>query len=308
MAVHTRETVVGLFVMLGLLIGIGAVVWLGASNVLEGGPSYVAYFDESVGAIGSGSPVKYLGLEVGSVTDISVSPDPMLMAVVMTIRRPGLVTDHTVAEIEIVGFTGVGFVELSQKTEKVAVRQLSFQPPLPVIASQRSGGFGSLVADARHIAERVEALDLQGVVDELRATARSTRNLVTGPDIHRTVDNLARASDALNDITTRVDRMVASDSFERMPEEAERALSDAQAAITVARKQIEALRLAQTSREVKEAVGAVSDRSQVITVQVEELLQDLLQASQSLNRLLERLDRDPSALIFGKPIPRRHER
>lgn len=308
MAAHTRETMVGLFVTGGLLIGIGAVVWLGASDLFKGGASYVAYFDESVAAIGSGSPVDYMGLEVGTVTGISVSPDPMLIEVVMKISRPELVSDHTVAQIQTLGFTGVGFVELSQKKEKVTARTLSFRPSLPVIVSQRSGGFGAVVADARRIADKVESLDLEGVVNDLRATAQSARDLVGGPDVRRTVANLARASEALNDITTRVDRMVASDSFEHIPDEAGRALSEARRAIADARNQIESLRLAQTSQEVNRMVGTVGDRSQLVAAQVEELVQDLRQAAESLNRLLERLDEDPSALIFGKPAPRQPQR
>ncbi len=55
-------------------------------------------------------------------------------------------------------------------------------------------------------------------------------------------------------------------------------------------------------------VGNVDDRSQVIAAQVESLLQNLQQASDNLNRLLERLDQNPSELIFGKPAPRRRDR
>ncbi len=307
MAGHTRETMIGLFVTIGALMAIAGVVWLGASDIIRGGTSYVAYFDQSVAALGGGAAVRYMGLEVGSVGSISVSPDPTLMAVTMRIRRPDLVTDHTVAEIQTVGFTGVGFIQLKPVKEKVEPRQLGFQPPYPVIPSRSSGGFGELITSAHEIAGTIESLDLQGLVDDLHATVRSARKLVGGPELQHTVANLAEASGRLDDLTGKVDRMVGSDSFQRIPVEAEQALSDAQAAIADARKQIDALRLAQTSREVNEMVGTVNDRSQVVAAQVEDLVRDLRQASDSLNRLLERLQQDPSALIFSQPAPRRNQ-
>ncbi len=312
MAVHTRETMVGLFVAIGLLVGIGGVVWLGASEILKGGHMYVSYFDHSVGSIAGGSPVKYMGLEVGSVRRISVSPEPTLMQVVMKIRRPDLVTDKTVCEIQSVGFTGVGFVELTQKKDAAEAHELApsldFKAPYPIIPSQQAAGFGSLIADAKKIAGQIESLNLQQIVDGLDATVQSANKLVSSPSLEQTMDNLAAASGKLDDITTRVDRMVASDSFAEIPGEAHEILTNAQRLLSDARAQVESLQLAQTSQEVEQAVGNVDDRSQVIAAQVESLLQNLQQASDNLNRLLERLDQNPSELIFGKPAPRRRER
>jgi phospholipid/cholesterol/gamma-HCH transport system substrate-binding protein len=308
MALRTRETMVGLFVTIGLLIGIGGLVWLGASEVLQGGTRYVSYFDQSVAGISSGSPVKYMGLDVGSVSSISVSPDPTLMAVAMRIRRPDLVTERTVAEIQSQGFTGASFIELSQKDKKVEGRKLPFQPPLPVIPAQRAGGMGALVSDASQIADKIESLDLQGIVDDVRSTVRSVKSVATDPNIHRTIDNMTQASLKLHEITARIDRLVASDSFEQIPSRTEQILRQAQQAVADARKQIEALRLGQTSQQVSQMVGTVNDRSKVIAAQTEELLQELQQASDSLDHLLERLKENPSALIFGKPAPKRDQR
>ena len=308
MAGRTREMMIGVFVTVGLLVGIGAVVWLGAAADLRGGKSYVAYFDQSVGTIADGSQVRYLGLEIGTVTGIAVSPDPTLMAVTMKITRPDLVTPRTVAELASLGFTGVGFVELSPAAKPVQAPSFAFQPPLPVIPTRRSAGFSAVIADAKRIADKIEALDLKGVVDDLRAAASSARDLTGGPDLKRTVASLAAASGRLEDITARVDRMVASEEFRRLPADAAGVLQQARNTIARAREQIEALQLAETSRRVNRVVGSVDDSTQVITAQVEELLQDLRQASDSLNRLLERLGENPSELLFSKPAPRRNER
>lgn len=310
MAVRTRELMVGLFVTFGLLVGIGGVVWLGASEVLKKGALYVSYFDQSVGAISSGSPVKYMGLEVGSVRRIEVAPDPNLMAVVMKIRRSQLVTERTVCEIQTLGFTGVGYIELLQRRPGEAGNppELSFEPELPVIPSRPSAGMASIMDQAGDFMARLRSLDIEGVVSNVNATVRSADDLVSSPALKHTVDNVAEVSRTLDDVASRLDRMVASDDFAHIPGETEQTLADARLLLADARKQIESLQLAQTSKEVDHLVSDVDDRSQVVSAQVEELLQDLRQAVNSLDRLLERLENDPSQLIFGKPAPRRGER
>jgi len=60
----TSKFMVGLFVTVGVFIGLVAIIWLGASNYFEKGLMYVTYFDESVQGLQADSAVKYRGVEV----------------------------------------------------------------------------------------------------------------------------------------------------------------------------------------------------------------------------------------------------
>jgi phospholipid/cholesterol/gamma-HCH transport system substrate-binding protein len=62
----TSKFLIGLFVIGGTLIGVGAVVWIGASKYFQKGATYVTFFDESVQGLQVDSSVKYRGVDVGS--------------------------------------------------------------------------------------------------------------------------------------------------------------------------------------------------------------------------------------------------
>jgi len=64
---------IGLFVTLGIILGLVIVVWLGAARYFEKGEMYSAYFDESVQGLQIDSSVKYRGVDVGRVVAINVA-------------------------------------------------------------------------------------------------------------------------------------------------------------------------------------------------------------------------------------------
>ena len=80
---------IGLFVTIGVLIGLIAVVWLGASKYFEKGGTYVTYFNESVQGLQKDSTVKYRGVDVGRVEKIRVAADNNLIEVVIKVNLKG---------------------------------------------------------------------------------------------------------------------------------------------------------------------------------------------------------------------------
>src|SRR4030042_4893928 len=115
MARRTSKFMIGLFVTIGILIGMVAVVWLGASKYFEKGATYVTYFDEAVQGLQLDSAVKYRGVEAGRVEKIRVAPDNRLIEVVMKINLRGKLEHEYVAQLKAAGITGIVFVELDGK-------------------------------------------------------------------------------------------------------------------------------------------------------------------------------------------------
>src|SRR3972149_9372392 len=115
MARKTSKFMIGLFVTIGILIGMVAIVWLGASKYFEKGATYVTYFDESVQGLQVDSAVKYRGVEVGRVEKIRVAPDNRLIEIIMKIDLKGELERDDVAQLKAAGITGIVFVELSRK-------------------------------------------------------------------------------------------------------------------------------------------------------------------------------------------------
>lgn len=65
----------GLFVVLGSLVGFAGLVTLGAGRFDKATLPFVTFFDESVQGLDLGSPVKFRGVRIGAVSAITVAPD-----------------------------------------------------------------------------------------------------------------------------------------------------------------------------------------------------------------------------------------
>jgi phospholipid/cholesterol/gamma-HCH transport system substrate-binding protein len=63
---------IGLFILAGMAVGVGALVLLSADALREPSQFIETYVDESIQGIEVGSPFKFRGVKVGSVSEISV--------------------------------------------------------------------------------------------------------------------------------------------------------------------------------------------------------------------------------------------
>src|SRR5262245_12926514 len=122
MAQRTNHWKLGLFVVVGLAVGIGAIFWLGLRRLNRDAVPAVTYFDESVQGLDAGSPVKFRGVTLGTVSTITVVPDQRHVEVWMRIYTdalkrlgfdPNRPRDPNVrVQIASAGITGVRFVQL----------------------------------------------------------------------------------------------------------------------------------------------------------------------------------------------------
>lgn len=112
---ETRSSyfLVGLFVI-GLTLG--AVIfgtWILGSNKEQNFIPLAVYFPGSVNGVSVGSVVKYRGVQVGTVTAISLDPEHPQYILVMTHVDPKTpLRLDTKASLEMVGITGLAYVEL----------------------------------------------------------------------------------------------------------------------------------------------------------------------------------------------------
>ncbi|MGE0711322.1 MAG: MlaD family protein [Planctomycetota bacterium] len=92
---QANEWKLGLFVVLVLAAGGLALAVLGANKLDREVETFVTYFDESVQGLEVGSPVKFRGVRIGDVAEITVAPDRRRVQVVCavdvkTLQRLGL--------------------------------------------------------------------------------------------------------------------------------------------------------------------------------------------------------------------------
>jgi phospholipid/cholesterol/gamma-HCH transport system substrate-binding protein len=106
---------VGAFVLtLGAAL-IAGVLWLASGGSWQKQYDlYLAVVDESVAGLNLNAPVKYNGVDVGKVQDITLdSANPQQVRLLFAIEYGAPIREDTVAVLKTQGLTGIAYVELS---------------------------------------------------------------------------------------------------------------------------------------------------------------------------------------------------
>ena len=332
MASLKTKFTVGLFTLIGIIIAVMAITWLGMSNYFEAGDLYVAYFDESVQGLDKDSPVKYRGVPVGRVVNIGVAPDSTLIEVTMKIEPELSLEDYIeniTAQLTSVGITGIMFVGLDRRRQQDVNRspKVSFKSKYPVIATEPSD-IKKYMEGLEDVLNQLSAMDVEGIstrakdtLDRLNQTIGGVKMDDISTSVRKSLSNLERILD-----TKKWDRILytvenASTSINRFGENAdqtveqisqvvmrlEKLVADNEAGVT------EAIKSFQTAMENAEKL--MTDGGNLINQssdQLSSLLQNLIiteknlqLASENLDRFMEVIANQPSQLIFSEPAPPR---
>jgi len=292
---------VGLFVSIGLMLGVAAVIWLGASKYFQKGTLYATYFDESVQGLQVDSIVKYRGVDVGSVRKIGVAPDRRLVEVVMKIEVGGFNVGGVVAKLTLAGITGIVYVELDRKKPgEPGLRPTGFEASYPVIPSVRSD-ITQIEQAINEVLKSIKQIDFKGISDQVMKTAKAVDNLASGERTERMMKDAAAAAARLASISEEIDRLLAGGSLEEILVGARDAVREARAVIARMKAEIEAVRLAQTADKVNRFIERTSGRVDSTLTEVQVTAETLRRTVDSLQALVDRLNADPSALLFSRP-------
>ncbi len=102
----------GLFILGFLVAGALFAVWLTTSGHRDD-VIYRIHFAESVSGLAQGDPVKFHGVDVGTVKTLTIDPaDPRLVRVDVALNKDTPVKTDTKATLKLKGITGVVFIEL----------------------------------------------------------------------------------------------------------------------------------------------------------------------------------------------------
>ena len=312
----TSKFMIGLFVTMGTLIGIVFIVWMGASKYFEKGITYVTYFDESVQGLQVDSSVKYRGVEVGRVLKIGVAPDNRLVEVVMKINFKEGAESNLTAQLKSVGITGIVFIDLDrrEKSQPVLGPEMKFAAEYPVIPS-RPSDMRLIMAGLADIYGKMQKIDFEGISEHLKGTAKSVDNFFSNVRLANTIEYIESASKSLDSTTQKIDKMIADGRVDNVLLEARKSLlevqnnlSETRQLISDVRSEIAAMKMADTAGRANRFLDHLDRSSRVISYDMEETLQGIKSNSENLNKLLERLQQNPSTLIFGSPGPRNGKR
>jgi phospholipid/cholesterol/gamma-HCH transport system substrate-binding protein len=295
MARQQTNLIIGLFVILGVLMGVVAIIWVGATSYFQKGTTYVSYFDESVQGLQLNSAVKFRGVDVGLVESIRVAPDNRNIGVVMKINMKDELQKNAVAQLKSAGITGIMFVELDLRKPDEAdlAPKIDFPSEYHIIAS-RPSELQRLVAGVNEIVEKFNKINAQGISDQLIATTKALEELITGKQITSILARVDAAAGNLERLTGRADKVLGEAGLDKTVAEAREALGGARNLLTTLNDQVLGMQLPATLGKTRE-----------LTRELQATSQNLRQSSETLEMLLQRVYDRPSDLLFGQPPKKR---
>lgn len=293
---------VGTFVIVLTLALVAGTLWLiSGKYARRATDTYETYLTESVSGLNPNAPVRYHGVEVGRVRTIMLSPGNVEeVRLTLDIDRGTPVKTDTVATLRTQALTGIAFVELSAGRRDSPPLRAGPGDAFPVITSAPSliGHLESetplLLARLASAIEKVDALldapnrravgatlaDLAVLTHAL--AARSDALDATLVDASRAMRQAARTSAELPGLVRRVERTAGA--LEHMAGE----VVDAGRSVR------------STFDEARQVVAASQDGAAEVTATLPEvrgLVADLREATASLQRVGETVERDPGVLL-----------
>lgn len=294
MSKHASPTVIGTFVIIAVGLVLAAVLILGGGRYFHREAHVIVYFDGSVAGLHVGAPVKFRGIEIGSVKDIRINvpgavrdPQHIRIPVVLTIdedrlkaegvadlelRDPrqvnALVAAGLRAELASESFvTGVMYVALDVRPGTPA--RLVHDRRYPEIPPARSATEG-ITDKLDRILTKLTAIDFVELASSARSLVKHTDDLVSSPELTQAIARLDTVETHLDHLIQRV----SGATGELGPAIAE---------------------LARASTSTSKTLAPEGH----LATQIDATLRDLQLAVRSVKRLADQLSRDPGAILRG---------
>ncbi|MCR8697409.1 MCE family protein [Campylobacter sp. LMG 7929] len=130
---------IGIFVSILFFISLFFIVWYGNLKDEKSFKYYEIYMEESVAGLSVKAPVKFLGVDVGSVENISIdsSSNQLRVKILVKLDSNLAVKTDTYASLQIQGITGFKFIQLAGGSEEASVLKADGDV-YPIIKSKES--------------------------------------------------------------------------------------------------------------------------------------------------------------------------
>jgi paraquat-inducible protein B len=316
---RASPTLVGVFVLGALAIALAGLAVFGSGKLFRRTAQFVMVFGGSVNGLSVGAPVKFRGVQVGSVTQILLSLPGMTLP---ELRIPvfieidqdlvsklggminpaeptsfaALIDEGLRAQLQLESIvTGVLFVELDlfpgSPVNLFLPRESGYLeiPTQPTLLQEASQTGADLIAKLRDV-------DFDGLVTSIRDAARSVGELAGSPELRQALvaarEAMVSARDTLTEIRPRIPQLASG---------VDSASNRLQGSLKRFDTTLGSLDTALGSLDTTlGSVNRLVDPSAPLVYQLTTTLTDLGTAAKSVRELADYLDRNPSAIITGR--------
>jgi ABC-type transporter Mla subunit MlaD len=304
----------GLFLVVGMVCVLLVLSLFASKTLGQQTVDYETYFDESVGGLGTGAPVRIRGITIGRVARIGLAPDRRHVdvtcsLVVKNLQRLGLATGHEHefmlepdmrTQLALSGLTGPQAVSIDffdPATHPPPV--LPFPVPEHTIPSTPStlDSLGNALTVA--LAQLPDLLSKASrLLGEGGALVSQLGGAHIGDRADETLRSVAEVTDAMRRVIDKVGR-------ERLPEQLGQAVGSLVAALSQVDQLLANLQgnegLLTSARRASDSVDLAARGSRDVGRRLDLTLQEVRRSAAAVRRLSESIDRNPEMFLKGRP-------
>lgn len=300
-----KYAMVGAFVLALSAAAIVFVIWLGQLSFDRDYAEYEVVFKGPVRGLSQAGDVRFNGIKVGEVTQLRLgTEDPNIVLARIRIFAETPIKTDSYAQLEPQGITGLSYIQIYGGSVSSPKLMRKMGGPLPQIPSKQPQLEGLVASGADVVSsanqainrinkvlsdENIEAFS-QTLANVRDITAELAREKDLGKDLVSALQSVDDAAQALKVFSDKGTALLDGDTTDMIAE------IDAAA---------EELRLASSdARVLMGKVGPpVTEFSNEGLAELTAALADLRAVLQSVNRMVEEIDRDPKEFITGEPLP-----
>ena len=271
---------VGAFVLLALFLGLGMVLFFSTTTIFASTQTYIVYFEDSVKGLSVGASVKYKGVPIGLVKKIYVSYNQPANSA----RIPVLIEIDSEQLSQLANLRRVSVNDVIQREIDNGLRaQLELESFIT--------GMLFVDLDYHNDADAPQYLQQSKIYREIPSIRSPFSELGNSANdiIARLSDiDFGGLSDEVKGLASTLNRSLSAVDFAKLST----SITDGMESVKGASDNFAAL-----SSELNAAIRGESTAG----VQLQTLSKNLSDASASISRLADYLERHPNALLTGRP-------
>ncbi len=294
---------VGAFILLVIAMAIGFLLWYSDANDGREYDLYEVYFAGSVSGLNRGSPVRYLGVDVGRVRRLSVDREnPTQVIVIAEIDETAPISAATRASLGLQGVTGLLFINLKEAADADRNAPLKQGKRYPLIDSVASD-FDVFLSSLPEVMGR--AVALLGRIEQVLSDDNIAGISAAINDVRSATATLPRTSARVTQLVEQLNATVdevhtAAASVRTLTEDAQPEVKAA-----LARVSATADHLAQAASRIdgftQRSEGQLGHFTEQGLFELERLMRETRSAAFEFRELSRSLKENPSQILYEPP-------
>ncbi len=336
MSKRINPALIGTFVIGALVLIAVAITMLGSGQLFHHRHIYVLYFRSNVNGLNVDAPVKFHGVEIGSVNRILLSLSQVENAI--RVNNPAMIRVPVLIELDenkIISHGGKALDLDDPRNLKRLIAaglrgQLAFESLLtgmvyvdldmypgttPHFVLPPNSGFQEIPTqptmleqvqeEFRKVVSRLSQVDFPAVSRSMVEMTDSISDLAHSPQLQATIDQLRKTAKSTDEAAQSAKRMMDTVRAQVVPLSTSMRAASESTAVTMrqARVAMAAAQQAFVSGQLAlDEARKVLDPASPVTYQLSEALENIASTARSIKALSDLLERDPSVLIRGRAV------